>query len=373
MVLTMYIAAEDGPAVDEQVLGIAIEESLLAGELGYNPWFTEHHFRGPWHSNPIQFASYIAPQIPSDRFLGFGVISTPFYNPVRLVESMNLLDQLTRGRTLYGLGSGFAGGEPAGLGVETQYHGSGQAARDTLEVMQRLWEYRTGDPEYRYDIPTHAGTVARRVVPAPYRKRHPTIIRTASRDAAVVAAAENGWPAFLGTFGCESPLLEQVRLYRKTLAATNHSQEVIDECLRWCTCDWLSVVVAPTDAEAQARAEEAQAEHLSVRQRFVAEHGPLHGPVVQRKAGQSEAEAYAAGGDMWGTIAGSPETVAARVQELADLGINHLLVRFLGEWTGQTRHISESSMRLFAREVIPRFRDIPQMHDPLELDLDAVS
>jgi hypothetical protein len=30
-------------------------------------------------------------------------------------------------------------------------------------------------------------------------------------------------------------------------------------------------------------------------------------------------------------------------------------------------------MRLFAREVIPRFRDIPQMHDPLELDLDAVS
>ena len=74
MVLTMYVAAEDGPEADERVLGIAIEESLTAAGLGYNPWYTEHHFRGPWHSNPMQFAAYIAPQIPSDRYLGFGVL-----------------------------------------------------------------------------------------------------------------------------------------------------------------------------------------------------------------------------------------------------------------------------------------------------------
>ena len=72
MVLTMYVATEDGPDVDERILGIAIEQSLLAAELGFNPWFTEHHFRGPWHSNPIQFASFIAPQMPRDRYLGFG-------------------------------------------------------------------------------------------------------------------------------------------------------------------------------------------------------------------------------------------------------------------------------------------------------------
>jgi alkanesulfonate monooxygenase SsuD/methylene tetrahydromethanopterin reductase-like flavin-dependent oxidoreductase (luciferase family) len=69
------------------------------------------------------------------------------------------------------------------------------------------------------------------------------------------------------------------------------------------------------------------------------------------------------------TIAGDPDTVAAKVQELVDLGINHLLVRFLGEWTGKTRDISEKSMRLFAREVIPRFRAIP----PLGLELGAAS
>jgi alkanesulfonate monooxygenase SsuD/methylene tetrahydromethanopterin reductase-like flavin-dependent oxidoreductase (luciferase family) len=370
MVLTMYVASEDGPETDERILDIAIEESVAAGGLGFNPWFTEHHFRGPWHSNPIQFASYIAPQIPNDRFLGFGVLSTPYYHPVRLIESMNLLDQLTKGRTLYGLGSGFPGTEPAGMGIEAGYHGSGQAARDTLDVMQQLWQFRTGDPEYHFDIPTHEGTIRRRVVPAAYRKRHPIVIRTASRDAAVVAAAHNGWPAFLGTFSSESPLLDQVRMYRKALAEANHAQEIVDECLRWCTCDWLSVVVAPTDAQARANAEKARAEHLAMRARFVERFGPLEGPVMQRQTGQSTAAAYAAGADMFGTIAGSPDTVAAKVQQLVDLGINHLLVRFLGEWTGETRWISEASMRLFAREVMPRFKDIPPLRDPLALDLD---
>jgi alkanesulfonate monooxygenase SsuD/methylene tetrahydromethanopterin reductase-like flavin-dependent oxidoreductase (luciferase family) len=74
---------------------------------------------------------------------------------------------------------------------------------------------------------------------------------------------------------------------------------------------------------------------------------------------------------MWETIAGSPETVAARVQGLVNLGINHLLIRFLGEWTGETRAISEKSMRLFSREVMPRFKDIPPLRDPLALELSA--
>ena len=366
MVLTQYIAAEDGPAEDERVLGNAIEPSLIAANLGYNPWYTEHHFRGAWHSNPMQFAAYVAPQIPRERYLGFGVLSTPYYNPVRLVESMNLLDQLTKGRTLYGLGSGFPGNEPAGMGVEAQYHGSGQAARDTVDIMQKLWQFQTGEPEYTFEIPTNRGTLRRRVVPAAYRKRHPTIIRTASRDAAVVAAARNGWPAFLGTFG--SNLDEQMAVYRKVLAESNHPPEIVAECVRWCTTDWLSVVVADTDEKAIEYAAQAKAEHMAIRQRYVAGNGPLEGPVSHRKTeGQTVAAAFAAGGDMRNTIAGNPDTVAKKVQHLVDVGLNHLLVRFLGEWTGETRHISEESMRLFAGEVIPRFKDIP----PLALEAGA--
>ncbi|MSQ19243.1 MAG: LLM class flavin-dependent oxidoreductase [Betaproteobacteria bacterium] len=364
MILSMYVAAIDGPDEDERVIDVAIEQSLLAGQLGFNPWFTEHHFRGPWHSNPMQFAAFLAPQLPPDRYLGFGVLSTSYYHPVRLVESMNLLDQLTKGRTLYGLGSGFPGKEPAGMGVDAEYHGSGRAAVDTLEIVHNLWKFRTGDPDYMFEMPTQRGKISRRVVPAPYRKRHPTIIRTASRDDALVTAAKNGWPAFLGTFGSESPLIDQVHLYRRTLAESNHPPEVVAECMRWCTCDWLSVVVAKSDAEAVARLEEAKAEQLKLRQRFIAEYGSLDGPVVKRKPGESVAAAFAAGGDSYATIAGHPDTVAAKVQELVDLGINHLLARFQGEWASKTRYISEESMRLFSSEIMPRFKDVPPLRDP---------
>jgi alkanesulfonate monooxygenase SsuD/methylene tetrahydromethanopterin reductase-like flavin-dependent oxidoreductase (luciferase family) len=369
MVLTMYVAVEDSPENDARILEIAVEQSLLAAELGYNPWFTEHHFRGSWHSNPIQFASYIAPQIPKDRYLGFGVLSVPYYHPVRLVESMNQLDQLTKGHTLYGLGSGFAGIEPPGLGIDIDYHRSGRAAEELVEIMQRLWDFRTGDPEYVFQTPTYRGSLKRRVSPAPYRKRHPIVVRTASRDSSVVTAARKGLPAFLGTFAAESPLENQVRLYGEALAAANHPRDVVAECLRWCTVDWLAVVVADTDAEAQRRAEQARAEHLAMRKTYNQRYGAILGPAVARRPGQGHAAAYAAGGDMANIIAGSPDTVARQVKELRALGINHLLVRFLGEWPGETRGISEQSMRLFAREVLPRFKDIPPPHDPAELAL----
>jgi alkanesulfonate monooxygenase SsuD/methylene tetrahydromethanopterin reductase-like flavin-dependent oxidoreductase (luciferase family) len=363
MVLTMYVAHEDGPETDEDVLSIAVEQSLASAALGFNPWFTEHHFRGPWHSNPIQFASYIAPQIPAERYLGFGVLSTPYYNPVRLVESMNLLDQLTRGRTLYGLGSGFPGLEPAGMGLGTEYHGSGRAAQDTLDVMQKLWAFRTGDPEYVFKTETHQGSIRRRVTPAPYRKHHPTVIRTASRDASLVAAAKNGWPVFLGATGATATPAEQWRTYLDALAKETHAPDVIAECLRWSTVDWLSVVIADTDAEAQKRLDLARAERTQMRKRYADQHGPLHGPLSRARTGQSNAAAFAAGGDMMDSIVGNPETVARKVQELVDLGINHLLLRFVGEWTGETRWISETSMNLFAQEIAPKFRDVVPHRD----------
>jgi alkanesulfonate monooxygenase SsuD/methylene tetrahydromethanopterin reductase-like flavin-dependent oxidoreductase (luciferase family) len=369
MVLTMYVAVEDSPETDERILGIAVEQSLLAAELGYNPWFTEHHFRGSWHSNPIQFASYIAPQIPKDCYLGFGVLSVPYYHPVRLIEAMNQLDQLTKGHTLYGLGSGFAGIEPPGLGIDVDYHRSGRAAEEMVEIMQRLWDFRTGDPEYVFETPTYRGSIKRRVSPAPYRKRHPIVVRTASRDSSVVKAAQKGLPAFLGTFAAETTLENQIRLYREALAGANHPRDVVEECLRWCTVDWLAVVVAETDAEAQKRAEQAKAEHLAMRKSYNERYGAILGPGGARRPGQGHAAAYAAGGDMANIIAGNPDTVARKVKELRELGINHLLVRFLGEWPGETRGVSEQSMKLFARGVMPRFKDIPPPRDPLELAL----
>lgn len=337
MVLSMWVDADDDPARDESILQAAIDQSLLAGELGFNPWYTEHHFRGPWHSAPLQFAAYVAPQLPSERRLGFGVLGVPHHHPVRLVEQMNLLDQLTRGRALFGVGSGFRGIEPAGAGLDEDYHGSGQATRDSLAVMERLWDYRTGEEPYEFRTPAWRGRIVKRIAPAPYRRARPMLIRTARTEEATVDAARRGSPVFLGTFGVD--LDAQIPLYRSALTAAGHPPDVIAECLRWSTVDWLSVVVAQRDEDAPELVALARAEQAQLRNRFLAQIGePVLGP-----------------DDTIPAIAGGPETIARHVRELRDKGVNHLLLRFLGEWHASTRWISEQSMRLFAERVLPQF------------------
>jgi alkanesulfonate monooxygenase SsuD/methylene tetrahydromethanopterin reductase-like flavin-dependent oxidoreductase (luciferase family) len=353
MTMNMFYPDNDDPKDDNRIIEMTVAQSIWLGELGYNVWFTDHHFRGPWHSNPMQFAAYVAPLIPRDRYLGFGVLSIPLYHPLRLVESMNLLDHLTRGKVLFGVGSGWQGTEPDGLGVDPEYHASGKAGEETLDVMERLWSFKNGDQPYTFSVGANSGKVIRRVMPAPYSNPYPTLIRTASRESGLIRAAEKGWPAFLGNFG--SDLAQQIQLYRSTLQAANHSQHIVDNCLQWCSYDWVGVTLAATDAEAEAREKLARAETLKIRGGYAERHGSLRGPVIRSTSEKTRSEDYKAGGDMKATIAGTPDTVAAKVQRLIDMGINHLHLRFLGEWDGETRYITKDSAELFAREVMPRF------------------
>jgi alkanesulfonate monooxygenase SsuD/methylene tetrahydromethanopterin reductase-like flavin-dependent oxidoreductase (luciferase family) len=375
LVLTMYLDSEDQPEDDERILHVAIDQSLTCAQLGMNPFFTEHHFRGPWHSTPMQFAAYLAPQIPADCYLGFAVLSMPFYHPVRLVEGMNLLDQLTKGHALFGLGSGFPGLEPAGMGLTVEHHGSSRAADEALAVMQRLWDYQNGDPALSFETERYRGTIVKRPVPAPYRKHHPHVLVTARRPAALARAGENGWPMFVGSFddGDDARSLEQLRAYRQALAAAGHAQDVIEECMRWTCFDVMNVALAETDDEAQANAEQARADRNAMRDIFTARNHRLADAIpIAEELGPSRPAAsngHPPGERRRAELIGSPDTVARRIQQLSDWGINHLLLRFMGEWSGQTRTVAERSMRLFSQEVMPRFRDIPPLRDPLAVDL----
>src|SRR5262249_20704325 len=144
-----------------------------------------------------------------------------FYHPVRLVEGMNLLDQLTKGHALYGLGSGFPGLEPAAMGLSVEHHGSSRASDEALELMAKLWDYQNGDPALEFETDCYRGTVVKRPVPVPYRQHHPHVIVTARRPEALARAAAQGWPIFLGTGqrGDDALLQAQLQGYRDGLAA----------------------------------------------------------------------------------------------------------------------------------------------------------
>ena len=356
MVFPLFLELGEGPESDERYLDLATEQSLAMAELGYSLFFTEHHFRGSWNSAPLQFASYLAPQLPEDTWLGFAVVCVPYYHPVRLVESMNMLDQLMRGRVVFGLGTGFPGAEPASLGFSNTYEEGRSALAESLEIMERLWAFQNGDPAFSFETERYRGTVVKRIVPAPYRKPRPLLIGAGSRDETFLRAAENGWPVFVGSFGDVEVTARQLGLYHRALEDAGHPPAVLEACRQWCSYDWLAVAVAETDEEAEADYALAREERLRNRKIHVEHQDQTVLAVARNDDGTDlRREALLAGADMSHAIVGSPDTVAAKVQQVADLGINHIMLRFMGEWYGETRFVAEKSMRLFAEHVAPRF------------------
>jgi alkanesulfonate monooxygenase SsuD/methylene tetrahydromethanopterin reductase-like flavin-dependent oxidoreductase (luciferase family) len=80
-------------------------------------WPVEHHFFDySMCPDNMQYLSYIAARTEKME-LGTGAIILPWNNPMRVVEKMVLLDHLSDGRAVLGLGRGLSRREYAGFGV----------------------------------------------------------------------------------------------------------------------------------------------------------------------------------------------------------------------------------------------------------------
>lgn len=80
----------------------------LAEQLGFDAaWFAEHHFSNYCLCpSPLTMAAHCAARTTRIR-LGTGVIVVPLYQPARLIEEIALVDILSGGRLIAGLGSGY--------------------------------------------------------------------------------------------------------------------------------------------------------------------------------------------------------------------------------------------------------------------------
>lgn len=92
---------------DREVWQQELRMALLAEPLGFDSvWTVEHHFTDYTMSpDPVQFLTYIAAKTERVK-LGTMVIVLPWHDPVRVAEQISVLDHLSDGRMILGLGRG---------------------------------------------------------------------------------------------------------------------------------------------------------------------------------------------------------------------------------------------------------------------------
>jgi alkanesulfonate monooxygenase SsuD/methylene tetrahydromethanopterin reductase-like flavin-dependent oxidoreductase (luciferase family) len=115
---------------DAQVYHHELRLAEMAEPLGFDSiWSVEHHFTDyTMVPDVIQFLSYMAGKTQHVQ-LGSMVVVLPWHDPIRVAEQISMLDHLSGGRMLLGLGRGLARVEYDGFRV------------DQNEGRQRFLEY----------------------------------------------------------------------------------------------------------------------------------------------------------------------------------------------------------------------------------------
>ena len=125
-------------------------------------WVSEHHgFADGYLPSPLVLLGALA--ATTDRLLlGAGVALAPLHHPLRLAEDAAVVDQISGGRLVLGLGLGYAEHEYAAFGIDTARRGA--VLSDLVPFLRRAW---TG-VEFDWSGPAYAGR-GLRVTPRPAR------------------------------------------------------------------------------------------------------------------------------------------------------------------------------------------------------------
>lgn len=87
--------------------------------LGFDEaWIGEHH-SGGWEiiTSPELFIATVAERTKRIR-LGTGVVSLPYHHPLMVADRMMMLDHLTKGRAMFGMGAGVLASDAYQMGID---------------------------------------------------------------------------------------------------------------------------------------------------------------------------------------------------------------------------------------------------------------
>jgi alkanesulfonate monooxygenase SsuD/methylene tetrahydromethanopterin reductase-like flavin-dependent oxidoreductase (luciferase family) len=321
--------------------------ALMAESLGFESlWGVEHHFTDyTMCPDVLQYLTYLAGATESVE-LGSMVVVLPWHNPMRVAEQIAVLDHVSNGRFVLGLGRGLGRVEFDGFGVAMD--SSRERFTESAEMI--LTGLERGYCEYDGKIIKQA---RRDIRPKPFKSFKGRSYAAAVSPESGPVIAKLGLGMLIIPQKPWEAVTEELRNYNAVYQQVNGVAAPAPICAGWVFCD-----------EDAGRAEELARKYIGGYWHTVMKHYELRGDhLVKTKGYESYARmqelASAPGGadamidfflglQVWGTPERCYQTI---VDTQKRLGAD----RFVGvfSYAGMSAAESERNMRSFARAVLP--------------------
>ena len=334
---------------DGQMVTYEIELGLLAEERGFDElWPVEHHFTD-YAACPdnTQFLSYLAARTSRIR-LATGAVILPWNQPIRVAEKVSLLDHLSEGRAIFGMGRGLARCEYEGMGIPMgeSRERFDEAARLILDALETGFMHN--------ENPVHYPQARTEIRPAPVASFKDRIYAVGMSPDSVVAAGKLGAQILLFSNRSDQSLAESVEIYQASFREHHDGEPLPPRVCDFMYCDESADQAKETGQKAIANYFVTVMNHYEL----LGDHFPkgYQSYAEQSAALQSIGKEQACADYVSVQSCGTPEAIVERLKTRRDV-IGDYELNVCARFGGLTIDQARSSLDLFGAQVLPSLRE----------------
>jgi alkanesulfonate monooxygenase SsuD/methylene tetrahydromethanopterin reductase-like flavin-dependent oxidoreductase (luciferase family) len=337
-----------------------LELLIHADRLGYDEAWLGEHYTSTWENIPspeLVLAQALA--LTKQIKLGTGVTCVPNHNPAQLAYRIAQLDNMGKGRFMWGVGAGGFAGD-ATLFEIPQDGVHRRVTQEYIDAILRIWADEGEGFSWRnefahFTVPANAAWGGLGNHLKPWTKPHPPIaVAGVSKSSTTLRwAGERGWIPMSINFVNATDLVGHWVAYEEGSRAGGHEPR---------RSEWRiarDVYVAETDEQARREALEGSLAFTHTRYFLPLLKSLPFGDILKDSEEMRDEDVtldYLLE-KRW--FVGSPETVANQIRALYErVGAFGTLLMLCYDWEGENGPRWKRSMELLANEVAPRVADL---------------
>lgn len=322
------------PRPHEELYEEMLEEICTADEMGFDSaWLTEHHFLSDGYCPSLLITAAAIAARTKKIGIGTGVLLTPLHDPIRVAEDSAVVDLISKGRLILGLGLGYRKEEFDGYGRSLKERKG--RMEESLEILKKSWSDEAFSFNGKYYKVKDAN-----VTPKPVQRPIPIWIG-AYTEPAIRRAAKIGAPLYVPAVGTIPIVKNLFDLHSKFLEEYGRNSD-----------DYEKPLVREfyiSDKKRDVVWEDIK-EHITYTAKGYASWGTMVDHEGNLLTDPNDPIIYDVVSDQ--SILGTPEECIETIKEYQEkLPVDNLICRF--KFPGISHQEAMRSMKLFVEKVLP--------------------